>query len=156
MEKFILSPEYEITCEWKKTRDGFCHKAKLHKNGRIVSQAREGYLNRTWESYEYQTVIHKLIQHAWKKCHVDWTEEQREKYKAVADIQGKEKIDTSFGLIGGIAKLGELICDKQKDKNAWKKKMLGTIPGIEFPDNFDSLPEDEKEERLDKAIGQLN
>jgi hypothetical protein len=53
-----------------------------------------------------------------------------------------------------VALFGDLLCDSQKDKNNWKKRMLNTVEGIEFPDDWDELPEDEKQERLDKAINE--
>jgi len=148
MERFTLSPEYEITCEWKKTRNGFCHKAKLHKNSLIVAHAREGYLNRTWESYDYQTVIHKLIQAYFGK-------EDATAYCQLVDAQGKGKINKELVFLAGLCKLGELLTDNKEGQNNWKKRMLNTQLGIDFPDDFDQLPEEEKEKRLNKAINVL-
>ena len=39
----------------KSTRSGFYHKSSLYINGRLVSEARVSYYNRTWESYEFET-----------------------------------------------------------------------------------------------------
>ena len=51
-----------------------------------------------------------------------------------------------------VAMFGNLLCDTQKEKNNWKKRMLNTVHGMNFPDDWDELSEDEKESRLDKAI----
>ena len=51
-----------------------------------------------------------------------------------------------------VAMFGDLLCDNQKEKNDWKKRMLNTVDGISFPDDWDELSEDEKQRRLDGAI----
>lgn len=61
MKTFKLSDEYEIVCESEGTRYGFRHLATLLKNGLEVDKAKICYYNRTWESYEFQSVKNKLI-----------------------------------------------------------------------------------------------
>jgi len=51
-----------------------------------------------------------------------------------------------------VAMFGDLLCDTQKEKNDWKKRMINTVDGISFPDDWDELSEDEKQRRLDGAI----
>jgi len=69
-------------------------------------------------------------------------------------IQG----DTSSGetsnlqMASLVAGLGSVFCKTANESNAWKKRMLATVPGIDFPEDFDALPESEKQARLDKAI----
>jgi hypothetical protein len=46
------------------TRSGFYHKSKLYFNGELLSEARASYLNRTWESYTYQTVMKDAVRNA--------------------------------------------------------------------------------------------
>jgi hypothetical protein len=56
-------------------------------------------------------------------------------------------------MIGAIAKLGDLFCEKTEDKNKWKERMLKTgLSGLDFPDDFESLSEEEKEKRLNKVV----
>jgi len=59
-----------------------------------------------------------------------------------------------ISMVGSIAKLMDVLGEHESvdEKNRWKKRYLSYIPGIEFPDDFDSLPEEEKARRLDKAI----
>ena len=51
-----------------------------------------------------------------------------------------------------VAMFSELLCDNQKEKNDWKKRMLDATGLLHFPDDWDNLSENEKQERLDKAI----
>jgi len=51
-----------------------------------------------------------------------------------------------------VAMMGSLLCDKEKDKNKFKKRILNTLPGASFPEDFDNLPEAEKTKRLNGAI----
>ena len=56
-----------------------------------------------------------------------------------------------------IASLGDMFCDKQKDSNDWKARMLKaglTNKGLIMPDDWDSLSEDEKEKRLNCVISE--
>ncbi len=61
---------------------------------------------------------------------------------------------SNLKLASTIASLGSILGGtKTKAENiAWKKRMLKTQHGISFPDDFDSLPEDEQLKRLDGAI----
>jgi len=53
-----------------------------------------------------------------------------------------------------IASLGNMLggTKTKAEDIAWKKRMLKTQQGIEFPADFDSLPEDEQLKRLDGVI----
>jgi hypothetical protein len=58
-----------------------------------------------------------------------------------------------FRTIGMDAKLGELFCDSTDSKNKWKKRMIAAgLPDLDFPDDWDTLTEDEKEKRLNQII----
>lgn len=61
MRLITLDKNYNIVCSWKKTRTGFRHFATLFKNNYEVATATAHYLNRTWESYEYETVIKEVL-----------------------------------------------------------------------------------------------
>jgi hypothetical protein len=64
MEKFTVNDRISIICETKNTRDGFKHVAHLFLGSQEVDETKVCYLNRTWESYRYQTVIHNLIKNS--------------------------------------------------------------------------------------------
>jgi len=58
-----------------------------------------------------------------------------------------------LGMAGVFAMLGNLEHPSDiKKQNAWKVRMLSQVHGISFPDDFNELPEEEKQRRLDGAI----
>jgi hypothetical protein len=61
MRIFTLDDVYSVVCNFESTRSGFRHIAVLHKNGYEIARAKCTYLNRTWEAYEFETVILKVI-----------------------------------------------------------------------------------------------
>ena len=56
---------YYAVCSFKSTRNGFNHYCDLYKNSkygfRKVADAKACYINRTWERYEYESVINDCI-----------------------------------------------------------------------------------------------
>jgi hypothetical protein len=62
MKIFHLNKKYNVVCDWQNTRYGFRHIAVLHKNGFEIARAKCCYYNRTWESFEYESVIKKIIE----------------------------------------------------------------------------------------------
>jgi len=75
MRIFSLNNEYNIVCNWQNTRYGFRHIAVLHKNGFEIARAKCCYYNRTWESYEFETILLKIIDE-------NFTGREREKFIA--------------------------------------------------------------------------
>jgi len=61
MKIFNLSKVYNVVCDWQNTRYGFRHIAVLHKNGFEIGRAKCCYYNRTWESFEFASVLAKII-----------------------------------------------------------------------------------------------
>lgn len=61
MRSFILDKEYTIICEVEDLENGFLHRATLLKNGKDQNSVACAYDNRTWESYEFETVLLKCI-----------------------------------------------------------------------------------------------
>lgn len=68
----INGESYTIDCYTTHTRDGFCHHASIYLNGREY-KARVSYLNRTWESFDYETTIQRLIEKLPSKLRADFT-----------------------------------------------------------------------------------
>lgn len=58
---FKINDKTEIVCDSVGTRYGFRHDARLFVNGYEVEKAKVCYYNRTWESFEFDSVIRKLI-----------------------------------------------------------------------------------------------
>ena len=61
MSIFNLNKIYNVVCNWENTRYGFRHKATLHKAGFEIARAKVCYYNRTWERFEYETILEKII-----------------------------------------------------------------------------------------------
>lgn len=56
-----MSKDYSVVCNSQGTRYGFRHLATLHRNGFSIAKAKACYYNRTWECYEFEIVLQKLI-----------------------------------------------------------------------------------------------
>ena len=149
MKKFEINNEYDAVCEWKKTRNGFKHEATLLKNGVEVETVKECYLNRTWESYEYETVLRKLL----RKTNI-LSEEETKKFLENGRKLEAERVNNMFGTIKAVAMIGEVMSETKKDANDWKKRMIsaGLGDSISFPADWDTLSEEEKEKRMNKAL----
>lgn len=139
---------YSLNCYFERTRYGFRHVVELLRNQCFAAKDKCCYYNRTWESYDYQSAIHKVL-------HKYFNEDVAKGYCDLVDAKEKGRISGEFGMIAAIAKMGDILCEKQEDKLDWKKRMLGTVPGIDFPKDWENLPEEEKQRRLDGAIEQL-
>jgi hypothetical protein len=72
-------------------------------------------------------------------------------------VEAKKEEDNSIlKSVALVASLGSIFCDNQKDKNDWAKRMMQAgLTGISFPEDWDTLTEDEKEKRLNGALAQL-
>ena len=81
MRIFKLDNEYSVVCETEKTRSGFRHVAVLTRNGSSISKAIKSYYNRTWERYQFQSVLIKLI-----RGYFSNNEKLRDKF--LAEIEG--------------------------------------------------------------------
>lgn len=62
------------------------------------------------------------------------------------------KKDNHFKEVNMVCAIGKLLCNNEKEKNVWDKRMLSTIRGLSFPEDFDTLSEKEKRKRLDKVL----
>lgn len=119
----------------------------LLSNGYEIDRAKCCYQNRTWERYTFQSVLQKLI-----RSHFSGDEQAI--FLAMADNDFQDGT-SHLRTVGLVASLGSLLCDVPEEQNAWKKKMLSTVHGVDFPEDFDQLPEEEKTRRLDGAIKAL-
>lgn len=150
MKTFDIKEGITAVCEWEKTRSGFRHVAVLIKNGEEVDRTKVCYLNRMWESYEYESVLIKLLD----KTTVLTPQEVRDFF----DRQKKHSHDEAVGMlrtVGMVAALGDVLAgDSKKDRNDWKERMIkaGLGEGITMPDDWKSLTEEEKEQRLNAVI----
>ena len=54
----------EFINNYGSTRSGFFHESKLYFDNELLSSAKLSYLNRTWESYPYQSVMKQAVRNA--------------------------------------------------------------------------------------------
>ena len=108
MNLLRLDPEYTVTTYSESTRNGFRHVAILFRNGYEVNKATANYLNRTWESYDFQTVLHKLLDKSFDKDKAKVLKEDLDK-KSGRSLMAKgrvfdnvEKKDSGVRIIRGV------------------------------------------------------
>lgn len=156
MQTFNITPDVLAVCEWKKTRNAFKHVATLIMNGREIESVKICYQNRTWERYTYESVLQKLQGRAEKFL----TPELSERFKNKIETQWRREDDENtareFGAIATIAKMGAIFADTIENVNDWKARMLQAgLTGLELPEDWNELSEDEKTKRLDNVINSL-
>ncbi len=55
---FVVNGEHVyFTCDTTNTKNGFCHHVFASGGGKYYEHSRVSYLNRTWESFEYETAL---------------------------------------------------------------------------------------------------
>jgi hypothetical protein len=56
--EFVVNGEHiYFTCDTTNTRMGFCHHVFVSGGGKYNEHSRVSYLNRTWESFQYETAL---------------------------------------------------------------------------------------------------
>jgi hypothetical protein len=151
MAMFKISNNIRIVCESKGTRSGFNHFATVYVNDSEKATAKVHYINRTWEAYEFDTVIERVAQDprltpAQQDTIKDWV-----KHRDGHDDEGMKRL----GSIGALAMMGEVLGSDLKQKNRLRATALKSVQGIDLPDDWESLSEVEKKRRLDGALGVL-
>lgn len=157
---FEISKNLQAWCWSENTRYGFRHLTELKRNYTTIATNKACYYNRTWKSYEFQSVLEGLAKHA--KAINEITTREYNKFVKLIDNdfvkEDQKRIDKEFGVIGAIASLGDIFGSTQKQSNDWKARMLKAgleNKGLIMPDNWESLSENEKQTRLNGAISTL-
>lgn len=104
--------KFEFICETWSTRSAWGHECKLYEGDSYepVSRARVRYYNRTWEAYQYQSVmmgaVYSLIRErradlvqAWKDAHGRKRATEAQKADAVRGDKYLERLDNLMNLI---------------------------------------------------------
>lgn len=68
MTKTINGNEYTFYNNWRGNRSGFVHETELYKNGRFMGRNKIQYYNRTWESYDFQSVMIGVVRELLDDC----------------------------------------------------------------------------------------
>ena len=153
MKLFKVNDRVSVACESVGTRYGFRHDARLIVDGGEVDKAKVCYHNRTWESFQFESVLQELL----GKTDVV-SEQEKKDFFARRGVEEKEKVDGMFKSVAMVSMLGDVLCDDVKKSNDWKERMLnaglGNL-GLEMPEDWDRLDEDTKKARLDAVIAHL-
>lgn len=59
-ELITFSPEHSLLLNSESTRTGFRHIARYFINGSVKVKVKVCYINRTWERFKYETLLHNL------------------------------------------------------------------------------------------------
>jgi len=151
--EFRIDDNTTIVCRSENTSYGFRHIADLYRNGSLVDSAKATYQNRTWESYEFESVINNLVD----KMNI--SSEEKNKIKSNLRDKAHGKVESQFKTVAMVASLGEVFGKSQKEKNDWKLRMIKAglgSKGFEVPEDWETLSEDEKGKRLDNIIKFMN
>jgi hypothetical protein len=148
MKLFKITDKIEAVCEHKKTRTAFKHEATLIKDGVTYETVKICYQNRTWESYEFQSVLRKLFRDTENLT-------EQEKLDCAAWANQSHTDWSGFHATAMVASLGEIFCDTKKEQNDWKLRMIKAglgSQGLMIPEDWDTLDEDQKQSRLDQIV----
>lgn len=147
MNTFQLHEKVNVVCQSENTRYGFRHLATLFYENQEHCAVKCCYYNRTWESYQYQSVLYAAIRKA--KLPKDIQESCTQKIRDYQEPNNNTSLRT-------VCAVGELICNTDEEKNNWKIRMIKAAhPGINIPETWNTLPETEKKERLNQVIATL-
>lgn len=153
---FIINKNLRVECEVYETRYSWGHKAWLYRDGREVDYIKITYYNRTWEAYQFESILETL---SGSKQLTDRESKLLKKKIKIWGGQEVEKVNKSFGTLAAVMAMGEIFTDNQKSANDWKIRMLKAgleNKGLIMPEDWESLTEDEKQKRLDGVIDQFS
>jgi hypothetical protein len=155
MKTFNITKDLQAICNSERTRYGFRHLAELQYKGNEIATAKRCYYNRTWERYEFQSVLESLIDNAKDSL---TTRQLNHVKKYIVNGDRVEDDLKPLKSISALASLGDIFGATQKDRNDFKTRILKAGlegKGLIMPEGWDDLTEAEKEARLNGAISAL-
>lgn len=158
MKTFKIGRNVEAVCRSENTRYGFRHLASLMVDGYEVAKAKACYYNRTWESYEFESVLFSLLAQSSGVL----SDYHQKKFKKLIkngwQKAARKEIDREFNSIAMLASLGDILGQNQKETNDWKTRIIKAglgDKGLIVPDDWNELDEETKEIRLNNVINHL-
>jgi hypothetical protein len=147
-ETFNINDRMIIECEKKRTRSGVRENATVIIDGEPMAEGTYFWSNRPWYRFTYENAIRNALEKT-----KQFDEEQITNIMEGLHEKNLEKLDGLFKTVTMVAKLGEVLTENKKEQNDWKKRMLSAgLSGLDFPDDWDSLSEEEKEKRLNRVL----
>jgi len=129
----------KIECVSEKTSMAFRHLATVYRNGVAVGYGRIPYQNRTWERFEFQSVIAQAVNKS--------SLTPQEKAEVKKWLEGDRTDWSGMRMTGMVAKLGDVFTKTPAEANVWKTRML-KAGGLDIPEDFGTLPEATRTARL--------
>lgn len=148
---FTVTNELTVFCQWQNTSYGFRHLGWLRRNGYEIARAKATYYNRTWESFQYQSVIKDL----YASVKSGLTPAEDAAFKQLCEhgyVDVNDKPADPFQAMTGLFAIASLLADNKADEVALKTRALESTPGINLPDDFKTLPLEERERRINSAF----
>ena len=82
-KKSINNNEYMFINHSRSNRSGFVHETELYKNDRLIGEYKIQYYNRTWECYQFQSVMCGVV----NALIAEAKEEHKNRYKQMHNIK---------------------------------------------------------------------
>lgn len=127
-------------------------RAILMVNDANLSQGSYHWENRPWQSFDFDIAMNKAFDNSKNRL----SKHHQRIIKKWLDNGGKretKRVNDQFKSVAMVASLGAIFGSNQTEANDWKARMLKAgMPELDMPDDWDSLPEGDKQERLDKVI----
>jgi hypothetical protein len=148
MQEFKVDKHNTIVAESENTRSGFRHVVILMRDGHEVDRTKVTYINRTWESFPFETALQKIL-----GKHPEISPKTKSKFFDRASGRHHEEVESQFRTTAAVASLGNLFGKTEKEKADWKTRMLKAgIPELMLPEDWEQLSDKDKNARLDKII----
>ncbi len=155
MKTFQITRSLTAVCQWRNRRNGFAHEATLVNDGADIAHKRVNYINRTWESYEFQSVLYSLAEVAKDQLSTRSYNIFAKKIKNNFRKAAHKEVQDHFRSVAMVAKIGEIFTGNKKESNDWKSRMIKAGINLEMPEDWDQISEEEKEQRLNKVINEM-
>jgi hypothetical protein len=141
-EKEFRLGDFVFMCRSENTSYGFRHLCTLFRGSNAVGKSKACYYNRTWERYEFESVLSSALK---------GSSLEGDEFKLVEDFIDSYSEGNPFKGLAMVMRMGDVLMDSRESKIAWKERMA-KASGLTLPDDWDELSEDVKEERLNKVM----
>lgn len=149
--EFRVSKDILIKARSVRSGNGTSQQATLILRGLEKEKGTSHYTNRPWERYDYETALTNLL-------HKTTSLNEKERAELKHFIEQDQTDWSGMESVARIAALGDVFGSNQKEKNDWKARMLKAglgSSGLQMPEDWDSLSENEKERRLNNVMAEL-
>lgn len=106
--------EINFRCYTTWTRNGFCHTAHCTNWDIDITDTKQSYINRTWERFDYETVLKRAIDKLRKETNL--TKEVIEEIRAqIIDRKAAEEHEKAEAFLGAFTKMYEGLSPENKE-----------------------------------------